>query len=112
MEFDKDKQVENFIKKCKEDLDFIKKELGIAIIENNTQNISFYAYKYTLCEEIYDMFKVNRGGVGYFVRLYGILANPLMKIFDDTISYFTEPKLVTENKLYKVIDKIMEKENK
>lgn len=111
MEFDKDNKIEKFLEKCKADLDFIKKELGIAIIENNTQNIGFYAYKYTLCEEIYDMFKTNRGGIGYFIRFYNILANPLMKIFDDTITYFTEPKLITENKLYKIIDKIQEKEN-
>ena len=110
MDFDRGAVVERFLKKCEKDLELIAQEVGVAIIKNYKDNIAFYCYKYTLCEEIYDMFKRLRGGVGYFAKYYGALENPLMQVFSDTITYFTEPKLVTENKLYKVVDKLMEKE--
>ena len=110
MNFDETKnKLGEFLEKCRKDLDLIIKKLDRAIKENDRQGIELYCYEHSLCSEIYDILKCNRGGVGYFIKFYNDLESPLIQIFDDRISYFTEPKLITENKLYQLIDKIEER---
>lgn len=96
---------DNFLKKCKNDLKVIRERLKKYLEVDNIQNIELYTYKYCMCTEIYDLFKSKKGGVNSFIEEYGDEENPLMKIFEDYITEFTEPTLMTENKLYKLLDK-------
>lgn len=98
-------ELENFLQKCRNDLEKIKTKLRNSLDTKETLYIDLFAYKYTMCKEIYDMFNSNRGGVGYYAKAYGNLENPLEVIFDDMITEYTEPKLLTENKLYRLLDK-------
>lgn len=98
-------ELENFLQKCRNDLEKIKKELRNTLDTKETMYINLFTYKYVMCKEMYDIFDSNRGGVGFYAKAYGDLKNPLEKIFDDMITEFTEPKLVTENKMYKLLDK-------
>lgn len=98
-------ELENFLQKCRNDLEKIKAKLRNSLDTKETLYIDLFAYKYTMCKEIYDMFNSNRGGVGYYAKAYGNLENPLEVIFDDMITEYTEPKLLTENKLYRLLDK-------
>lgn len=104
---DLEKKKKDFFNKCERDLELIRMKLEVYLRTKDLQNVGLYTYKYTMCEEIFDLLKCNGGqcGLGYFIRLYGIKENPLEKIFDDYIEKFTEPKLMTNNKLYKLLDK-------
>lgn len=100
-------EVKDFIEKCKEDMQKAKKEMLESLNDKNwvTNKYLFLAYKITMFDEILDMFMTNKGGVGFYAKNYGNLESPLEKIFEDMITEFTEPKLLTENKMYKLLDK-------
>lgn len=100
-------EVKEFIEKCKKDMQKAKTEMLESLNDKNwvTDKYLLLAYKITMFDEILNMFMANKGGVGFYVKIYGNLENPLEKIFDDMITEFTEPKLVTENKMYKLLDK-------
>lgn len=105
---DLEKKKKDFFNKCERDLELIRMELEVYLRTKDLQNVGLYTYKYTMCEEMYDLLKCNGSecGLGYFIRLYGIKENPLEEIFDDYIEKFTEPKLMTSNKLLKLLDKV------
>lgn len=97
-----------FLDRCERDLALIRMELEVYLRTKDLQNVGLYAYKYTMCEEIFNLLKCNGSecGLGYFIKLYGITQNPLEEIFDDYIEKLKEPKLMTSNKLLKLLDKV------
>lgn len=99
--------IENFIEKCKEDMQKAKQDMLKSLNgkESVTNAYLLYAYKITMFDEILQMFISNKGGVGYYAKIYGKLESPLQTIFDDMITEYTEPKLLTENKMYRLLDK-------
>lgn len=107
---DLEKKKKDFFNKCERDLELIRTELEVYLKTKDLQNVGLYTYKYTMCEEMYDLFKCSGNGsycgLGYFIRLYETKENPLQDIFDDYIEKFTEPKLMTSNKLLKLLDKV------
>jgi hypothetical protein len=104
---EKNEVVEEFLSKCRADMRLLKDKLFESLEGTNrlTNDYLFYAYEITLCDEIYNCFEKNRGGVGIYAKNYVNEENPLMKIYNDMITNFTEPTLINENKLYKLIDK-------
>ena len=103
------KVVDNLLEKCEEDMKKLKEEM-IDIITGKKESVvdyTYYAYKITMYKEILDMLKCNGAeiGVGYFAKLYGNDERPLNNIYDDMISLFTEPRLMTKNKMWKLLDK-------
>lgn len=96
--------VKQFIEKCKADMQIAKSKCKESI-NDLTKDYLLYAYKITMYDEMLSMFMANKGGVGYYAKLYGNKENPLESIFNDMITEFTEPKLLTENKMYKLLDK-------
>lgn len=105
----KNEVIDNFIEKCKKDMQILKDKMFNALnngngVRNDYINI---AYKMTMYDEMLDYFLCNGAevGIGYYARLYGDLENPLQQIYKDMITEFTEPKLLTKNKMYKLLDK-------
>lgn len=103
-----EKKEKDFFNKCFNDMQIIRNDLANALSKKDLQSVDFLAYKHTLCLEIYDLLKCNGGqcGLGYFIKIYGEKENPLFEIFNDYIEKFTEPKLMTSNKLLKLLDKV------
>lgn len=97
--------VKEFLEKCKQDIQKTKQDLKKSI-ENLDNQYLFLCYKITFFDEVMEMFKSNKGGVGYYTKLYGEKENPLNEIFGDYLEFCnTEPHLLTENKLYWLLDK-------
>lgn len=96
--------VKEFLEKCKQNIQEVKQELRTSI-DNLDNKYIHLCYKITFFDEIMFEFMHNRGGVGYYAKLYKDSKNPLNDIFSDYLSNFTEGHLITENKLYKLLDK-------
>lgn len=100
------KEIKSFLRTCEKDMKKTKEELEKSLKETNPIcDYVFYSYKIVIIDEVLQMFKSNKGGVGFWAKAYKDINRPLSKIFTDIISLYTEPKLVTENKLYRVLDK-------
>lgn len=98
-----------FIEQCKGDMQKAKDDMFNALNNGNgvRKDYLLLAYKITMFAEILDMFMCNAEEVGIndYIKIYGDLENPLEKIYEDMITYFTEPKLITKNKMYKLLFK-------
>ena len=96
--------IENFLEKCRVDIQLTKQEIKDSI-DNLTKDYLHLCYKIAFFDDLMDIFKANRGGVGHYAILYAKEEHPLQKIYMDYLSDFTERKLITENGLYKLLDK-------
>lgn len=102
----KDEKISNFFQKIKVEILELQQKLKMAILEGNYTYITLYTYKMQFFIELYELFKSNRMcELGHYIRLYGDLDKPLSNIYSDYISNFKEPKLLTDNKLFKLLDK-------
>ena len=98
-------KVEEFLEKCRQNIQKVKQDIKISI-DNLDNKYIHLCFKMTFFNEVMEIFKSNKGGVGYYTKLYGDKEYPLSEIFSDYLEKCnTEPHLLTENKLYWLLDK-------
>lgn len=105
----KNAEVDKFLKKCQNDMEKLERVLATALAEKDRNGIEITIYEYQFCSELYDMFSINRGGLGYFINLYKEEESPLLTIFEQYLEKCnTEPHLLTEHKILSFLDKVKE----
>ncbi len=98
---------EEFLKKCKNNFQECKKETAELLINEN-QYTMLYIYKLEFYEELFDL--LSRRQFNTVVQLamekYGNCEKPLEAIFNKYLSVKTEPKLLSETKLFNFLIKL------
>lgn len=94
-------KIESFIGKCEKDLKLMKQE----VLENDNMLFETNCYKYVLCNEILQLFKSGEGMYNEYAKRYIDKYRPLSDIYSDYITNYTEPKLMTEYKLFRLLEK-------
>ncbi len=97
---------EEFIEKCKKELKEIRKETADMLINENLYT-DFYIYKLEFCEELLELLSRRQGNIiiDMAISQYGKSEKILGEIFSKYITVRTEPKLISENKMFSFLEK-------